>query len=157
MKWHKNAKKCLRENDSMFSGFFGTFPTPEMWGVPMYVGGCFRVCQGGPCARPPRGPWGRVVTLSGGRVHIGGLILHRLACFPPLNTQLCPCMFGVTGYVGRLPCTRPLADLVARRYVARFCFRSECFLIAFRFRSAGRNAEAVGRKSNPRTSLRKEI
>ncbi len=52
---------------------FGLLPTPDFWGVPMYV--------------------------------------------------------GVTVHVGRLPCTCPLADLVAR-YVAPFRIAG-CFLITF--------------------------
>ncbi len=91
------------------------------------------VCQGGPCTRPPWGPWGLVVKVSGGRVHVRGLILHRLACVPPLNFGGCPCMSGVAVHVRQLPCTRPLEDLVARRNVVRLHFRSKCFLIIFNF------------------------
>ena len=56
--------------------------------------------------------------VQGGRVHVRGQILHRLACFPLLNFGGCPCMSGVAEHVRQLPCTRPLADLVARQYVS---------------------------------------
>ncbi len=72
---------------------FGKVSTPES------LGGA-HVCRGvtgywGVCVHVPPGDLGgRVVTVSGGRVHVGGLILHLLARFRPLRTP------GVPMYVG---------------------------------------------------------
>ena len=72
-------------------GLLASFP-PLKLRVPMYVCGCLCM-SGGSVYTSAWGPWGRVETVPGGRVHGRGLILHR---FPPLKLWGCPCMLGVS-------------------------------------------------------------
>ncbi len=107
------------------------FPTPEIWGMPMYVRGV-RVCQG-VRVHSPLGPLGVSGNGARGPCTRQGTDSAPFGMFPTPECWGVSMYVGVAVHVGQLPCTRPLADLVARRYVARFHFRSECFLIVFDF------------------------